>query len=118
MLTTLGDTAPATVVQSGAVELPCVTVGEVFWLVFVVAVAVGVVEEEDPCSPAWVSAYVPPLARTAAIRAAPRVWPRRPSRRGCGRLPGPSGGVGPAGGVDVAVLVVLVVDGTGAAGRL
>ena len=98
MLTTLGETAAETAVQSGAEALPCTTVGELFWFGFVVAVAAGV----DPVAVLWppscVAAYVPPLARTAASRATPTVWPKRLSRFGAGRLPSPSGGVGGAGG--------------------
>src|SRR5215217_1687192 len=93
MLTTLGATAAATAVQSGAAALPCTTVGELFAFELVVAVeAVGVAVF---WSPSCVTAYVPPLASTAASRATPTVWPKRFSRRGAGRLPGPNGGVGP-----------------------
>src|SRR3954470_447707 len=96
MLTTLGATAAETAVQSGAETLPWTTVGELFRLGFVVAVAVVVL---PVCwSPRCVAAYVPPLARTAASSATPTVWPKRLSRFGAGRLPVPSGGVGPAGG--------------------
>src|SRR6476469_7464854 len=73
MLTTLGETAADTAVQSGAEALPCTTVGELFWFEFVVAVAAGV----DPVAVLWppscVTAYVPPLARTAASSATPTV---------------------------------------------
>src|SRR3954468_15764506 len=96
MLTTLGETAAETAVQSGAETLPCTTVGDVFWFGLVVVVAAVVV---PVCwSPSCVAAYVPPLARTAASRATPTVWPNRLSRFGAGRLPVPSGGVGAAGG--------------------
>src|SRR6478736_5737182 len=98
MLTTLGVTAAETADQSGAVALPCTTVGEDPWFWFVVDVvevaAVGV-----PWSASCVTAYVPPLATTAASSATPTVWPRRLSRLGAGRLPSPRGGVGGAGGV-------------------
>src|SRR4051794_30938338 len=95
MLTTLGETAAETAVQSGAETLPWTTVGAGFWFGLVVVVAAGVV---SVClSPSCVAAYVAPLAWTSSRKGNPTVWPKRLSRLVAGRLPVPSGGVGPAG---------------------
>ena len=70
--TTLGATALAVAVQSGAAALPWMTCGEVEPLLWVVAAGL----DEGAGVAYRVAAYVPPLARAAARIATAVIWPR------------------------------------------